>query len=175
MQLSDCFYIGYISKTRGLKGEIQVYFEFLDYEALDFDVVFLELDKKLVPFFVRSFKLQSNRTGYFYLEDMDHIDQAKSLVGKQLYLANEKMPERDPDTFYITDLKGYQVFDQTYGNLGEIIAINEFPQQDIAVVCYKSKELLFPLSDDFIVEIDEESRVLKVDLPEGLIVLYSEA
>lgn len=175
MQLEDCFYIGYISKTRGLKGEVQVYFGFADYENLDFDVVFLEVDKKLVPFFVHSAKLQSNKTGYFYLEDIDHIDQAKPLVGKQVYMPKAKMPERDPNEFYVTDLKGYQVFDQTYGLLGEIIEINEFPQQDIAVVPYRSKELLFPLSDDFIVEIDEDNNTLKVDLPDGLIAMYGEA
>jgi len=174
MHINDCFYVGYITKTRGLKGEIQIYFEFHDYEALEIDVLFLEIDKKLVPFFVNSFKLQGNKTGYFFLEDVDHIDKAKALVRKSIYMPNDKMPERNPDEFYISDLKGYVVHDQVHGALGEIIEIKEFPQQDIAVVQYKFRELLFPLNDDFIVEIDEENGTLKVNLPEGLVDLYKE-
>lgn len=174
MHIDDCFYIGYVSKTRGLKGEIQIYFEFDDYEELNLEILFFEIDKKLVPFFVDTFKLQANKTGYFYLADIDHIDKAKELVRKSIYMPKDKMPERDPDEFYVTDLKGYLVYDQIHGELGEIIEIREFPQQDIAVVQFRFKELLFPLNDDFIVEIDEEKGELKVHLPEGLVDIYKE-
>lgn len=174
MHIDECFYIGYISKTRGLKGEVQLYFEFNDYELLDFDTIFLEIDKKLVPFFISSFKLQTNKTGYFFFEDVDDVDRAKALLRKAVYLPKTKMPERDADEFYITDLVGYNVRDKHYGELGEIIAINEFPQQDIAVVQYRFRELMFPINDDFIVEIDEEQHILHVDLPTGLVDVYNE-
>lgn len=174
MHIEDCFYIGYISKTRGLKGEVQLYFEFNDYKKLDFDTVFLEIEKKLVPFFVDSFKIQSNKTGYFFFEDVEHIDAAKELLRKSVYLPKNKMPERDENEFYTSDLVGYLVYDEHHGELGEIIAINEYPQQDIAVVSYRFKELMFPVNDDFIVKIDEEQHVLHVDLPEGLVDVYNE-
>ncbi|WP_134088985.1 ribosome maturation factor RimM [Olivibacter sp. XZL3] len=173
MQIDECFYIGYISKTRGLKGEVQVYFEFDDYELLDFDSVFLEIDKKLVPFFVEALKIQANRTGYFFFEDVEDIDRAKTLLRKSVYLPKAKMPERDEESFYISDLIGYLVHDEHHGELGEIIAINEYPQQDIAVVQHGFKELMFPINDDFIVKIDEERHILHVDLPEGLVAVYN--
>jgi len=173
MQIDDCFYVGYISKTRGLKGEVQLYFDFADYRDLDLSLVFLEIDKKLVPFFVEEHKLLPNRTGYFYFADVDHIDQAKRLLRKAVYLPNDKRPKRDADTFYVTDLKGYVVYDETHGELGEIMEINEFPQQDIAVVHYRSRELMFPLNDAFIVAIDQEEETIRVNLPEGLIDVYS--
>ena len=172
MNIDNCFYVGYISKSRGLKGEIQIYFEFDDYSKLDFEVLFVEIEKKLVPFFVETAKLQQNKTGYFYLEDVDHVDKTKELIHKPIYLSNDKKPIRNPEEFYLTDLKGYRVHDKKYGELGEIIEINEFPQQDIAVVQYKFKELMFPLSDDFIIEIDEGAGVLHVDLPDGLVDIY---
>ncbi|MCL4639540.1 MULTISPECIES: ribosome maturation factor RimM [Olivibacter] len=174
MHIEDCFYIGYISKTRGLKGEVQLYFAFDDYKKLDFDTVFLEIEKKLVPFFVDSFKIQSNKTGYFFFEDVEHIDAAKELLRKSVYLPKSKMPERDENEFYTSDLVGYLVYDEHHGELGEIIAINEYPQQDIAVVHYRFKELMFPVNDDFIVKIDKEQHVLHVDLPEGLVDVYNE-
>lgn len=175
MNIEDCFYIGYITKTKGLKGEVQVYFEFDEPEDLTLDSVFAEINGKLVPFFVSAYKLQNNKTGNFYFDDIDTIEKAEALVRKKLYLPNNLKPVRDEDEFLITDLKGFIVHDKLAGELGEITEIHEYPQQYVAVVPYKNKEIMFPLNDDLIVEIDEEKGILRVALPEGLIDLYLES
>lgn len=175
MKIEDCFYIGYITKTKGLKGEVQVYFEYDELADLKLDSVFAEINGKLVPFFIASYKLQNNQTGNFYFDDIDSIEKAEALVRKKLYLPNSSKPQRDEDEFLITDLKGFIAHDEKAGELGEIIEIHEYPQQFVAVVPYKNKEVLFPLNDDLIVEIDDENGILYVNLPEGLIDLYLEA
>lgn len=172
MKKEEAFYIGYITKTKGLKGEVQLYFEFDAYEDLDLDVVFADMNGKMVPFFVESYKLYPNSTGLFYFDDIDHIDKAQVLVKKKMYLPLTKMPERDEDDFTYNDLKDYIVSDETKGELGKIIEINEYPQQFVATLVYQEKEILFPLNEDIIVEIDEEEKTLLVDLPEGLLDLY---
>jgi len=172
MKIEDSFYIGYITKTKGLKGEVQLFFEFQDYEDLELDSLFIELNGRLVPFFVASHKLQANSTGYFYFEDIDTIEKAEKLLKKKVYLPLSKMPERGEDEFFYTDLKGFIVHDEHYGELGEIIEVHEYPQQFIAVVPYKFREVMFPLNEDIIKSIDEENGILEVDLPEGLVDLY---
>lgn len=172
MKHEEAFYIGYITKTKGLKGEVQVFFEFDDYEDLDLDVVFVEMNSKLVPFFVSTYKLHQNKTGYFYFDDVDHIDKAQPLLKKKLYLPLAKKPIRDEDEFYYSDLQGFLVEDETLGELGQILEVHEYPQQFVATVMYKETEIMFPLNEDFIVEIDEEGKVLTVDLPEGLLDIY---
>ena len=174
MTLEESFYIGYITKTRGLKGEMQLFFEFEDYLDLDFDVLFVEMNKKLVPYFVDNLKIQKNSTAYLNLEDVDHIDKAQPLIKKKVYLSLDKMPERDPDDFRYTDLVGYVVIDEQEGELGELTHVQEMPQQFMATVAFEEKELLFPLNDDLIVGIDPEEEVLVVNLPEGLVDLYRE-
>ena len=175
MTIEESFYIGYISKTRGLKGEVQMFFEFEDYNDLDLEVVFVEVNKKLVPYFVDQVKVQNNSTAYATFEDVDHIDKAQALVRKKMYLPNNKMPERDPDDFRYSDLVGYLVIDEEHGELGEIIDVREMPQQFIATVEMEDgKELMFPLSDDLILGIDGEEEIIEVDLPEGLVDLYKE-
>lgn len=173
MKIEDSFYIGYITKTKGLKGEVQVYFEFDQFEDLKLDSVFLEINNKLIPFFVSSYKIQANKTGYFYFEDVDTIEKAEKLVRKKVYLPNEKMPEREEGEFFYTDLKGFIAHDENHGELGEIIEVHEYPQQFIAVVPYKSTEIMFPLNEDIIKEIDEEAGIVKVILPDGLIEIYT--
>lgn len=172
MNINETFYIGYITKTRGLKGEMQLFFEFEDYAELQLDVLFLEINKKLVPYFIDTLKLQKNRTAYLNLEDIDHVDKAQALIRKKVYLPNDKMPERDPDDFRYTDLVGYLVIDENEGEIGEITGVEEFPQQFIAKVDYSGQELMFPLSDDLILDIDAEGQTIEVQLPDGLIDVY---
>lgn len=174
MTKEQCFYIGYISKTRGLKGEVQMFFEFEDYMDLEFDVVFLEIDKKLVPFFVDTIKLQNNSTAYVNFEDVDHIDKAQPLLRKQVYLPNDKMPERDPEDFTYKDLVGYIAIEESEGELGEIKEVHEMPQQFIATVDIDGRDAMFPLNEDFIVGIDPEEKIIVLKLPEGLIDMYLE-
>jgi 16S rRNA processing protein RimM len=172
MTQEEAFYIGYITKTKGLKGEVQLFFEYDEPELLDLDVVFAEINGKMVPFFVSSCKLQTNNTGNFYFDDVDHIDKAQTLVKKKIYLPLSKMPDRSDEEFHYNDLKGYIVSDEMHGELGEVIEVNEYPQQFVATVLYKGKEIMFPLNEDMIVEIDEEEETLLVDLPEGLLDIY---
>ena len=174
MDIKETFYIGYITKTRGLKGEMQLYFEFEDYAELELDVLFVEISKKLVPYFVDSVKIHNNSTAYLNLEDVDHVDKAHPLIRKKVYLPLDKMPERDPDDFRYSDFVGYLVVDEQEGEIGEIIAVQELPQQFMAVVDFDGKELLFPLNEELILGIDDEEQVLEVELPEGLIDLYRE-
>lgn len=172
MMLEDSFYIGYITKTRGLKGEVQVFFEYEQPEDLDLNTVFAEINGKLIPYFTLSVKLHSNQTGYFFFEDIDTIEKAQKLLRKKIYLSNEKKPVRDANEFLITDLKGFIAHDEVHGELGEIIEIYEYPQQYVAVVPHKFREIMFPLNDEFIKEIDEENGHLYLKLPKGLIDVY---
>ncbi|WP_316810510.1 ribosome maturation factor RimM [Pedobacter heparinus] len=172
MKQEETFYIGYITKTKGLKGEVQLFFEYDAPDLLELDVVFAAINGKMVPFFVSSYKLQQNSTGNFYFDDIDHIDKAQALVKKKIYLPLAKMPDRSEDDFHYNDLKGFVVSDEVVGELGEVIEVNEYPQQFVATVLYKGIEIMFPLNEDMIIEIDEEAQTLLVDLPEGLLDIY---
>jgi len=172
MKIEDCFYIGYITKTKGLKGEVQVFFEYDEPEELELDTVFAEINGKLVPFFISSYKLKTNQTGYFFFDDVDTIEKAEKLVRKKLYMPNSKKPERDEDEFFYTDLKGFIVHDEKHRELGEITEVHEYPQHFVAVVPYKFREIMFPLNENIIKAIDEEEGTVEVSLPEGLLDVY---
>ena len=172
MKQEEAFYIGYITKTKGLKGEVQLFFEFDSPELLDLDVVFADMNGKMVPYFVSSYKLQANNTGNFYFDDIDHIDKAQPLLRKKIYLPLDKMPDRSDEDFHYNDLKGFVVSDEVHGELGEILEVNEYPQQFVATISYQNKEVLFPLNEDMIIEIDEDEKTILVELPEGLLDLY---
>jgi 16S rRNA processing protein RimM len=172
MKIDDCFRIGSVIKTRGLKGELQAYIDFDQPERLNFDALFLAVNGRLVPYFVESFKMPQKNTAYIYLEDVDHIDKATPLIKKDIYLSNKLKPVKDENAFTLRDLMGFTAIDEDEGELGKIIEIQELPQQLIATVVYKNREVLFPLSEGIIVGIDAVKEVVYVDLPEGLLDIY---
>jgi 16S rRNA processing protein RimM len=174
MKIEDCFRIGTVTKTRGLKGELQVYIDYDQPECLKFDALFLAVNGKLVPYFVESFKMPMKNTAYIYLEDVDHIDKATPLAKKDVYLSNKLKPVKDENEFTLRDLMGFTAIDEDEGKLGEIIEIQELPQQLIATVVYKNREVLFPLSEGIITGIDVVKEIVYVDLPEGLLDIYLE-
>lgn len=172
MKTEDHFRIGTVTKTRGLKGELQVYVDFDGLEEIKFTAVFFEVAGKLVPYFVSSIKYPMANTAYLFLEEIDHIDKAAPLVKKDIYLPNKLMPEKDPNDFTLMDLEGFIAIDETHGELGEITDVTEYPQQVIATVHYKNREVLFPLNAEFIKGIDIEGGEVYLDLPEGLLDVY---
>src|SRR5690606_13419689 len=124
-----------------------LFFEFEDYQDLDLDVIFVEINKKLVPYFVDQINMQKNSTAFVTLEDVDHIDKAQDLVRKKVYLPQEKFPERDPEDFRYTDVIVYLVIDHYHYALRPITHLQATPQQFIATVDTDGTALLPPLSE----------------------------
>lgn len=172
MKLEEFVEIGYITKTHGLRGEVQVVFSYHEPEKLKLNAVFLEINGKMVPYFTSSFKLSQQTLGYFQFEDINHIDKAQPLVKKKLFLSKKLMPKKKKEEFTFRDLEGFAAIDENYGDLGKILSVREYPQQFLAAVNYKEKEILFPLSEDFITRIDIDNKTLNISLPDGLLEVY---
>lgn len=169
MKAEDYFEIGYISKTRGLKGEVQVAFTFDEPEKLKISAVFIEINNKLVPYFVSNYKIPMPMIGYFNFEDIDHIDKANIITKRKIFLPIRLKPKRKKGEFFFTDLIGFKADDVLAGDLGEVLDVQEYPQQFIATINYKEKEVLIPLNEAFIAEIDMTKKVVHFNLPEGLL------
>src|ERR1700712_3307439 len=172
MKIEDHFRVGSVLKTKGLKGEMQLYVDFDNLADIDFNALFIEIGGKLAPYFVESIKYQQKNAAYLYLEDVDTIEKASVLVKKDIYLPNKLKPKKKKSDFTLKDLKGFTAVDENEGELGQITAIHEYPQQLIAAVTYKDCEVLFPLNEDTIMGIDVVKNIVKVDLPDGLLDIY---
>jgi 16S rRNA processing protein RimM len=172
MTTEDCFRIGSVLKTKGLKGELNVYIDFDGIEDIKFNTVFLELAGKLVPFFVSSIKYLQKNAAYLVLEDVDTIEKASPLARKDIYLPNKLKPKKKKTEFTLMDLVGFTAIDEDEGELGVITDVQEYPKQFIATVNYKNCEVLFPLNEDIIKSIDVVKEIVLVDLPEGLLDIY---
>ena len=102
---------------------------------------------------------------------MDSEQQAKKLLRKEIF-ADMLMGKKKKDLKSWKDLVNYTAIDNISGEIGIIKEVYEYPMQMIAKCLVDGKEILFPLNDDIVIEIDEEEKKIFVELPEGLLDVY---
>ncbi len=95
-------------------------------------------------------------------------DQARTLIGSELYIPQSELPELDEDTYYWHDLIGIDVYTKTEEYLGRIESIIETGSNDVYVVKREENEVLIPALESVVLKIDLEQKRMQVDLPEGL-------
>ncbi len=172
MQIDDCFYFGRVIKTHGIKGGISIYIDTdnpIDYQ--DISMFFLEINKKLVPYFIDALQLQHNKA-YVDLVDVDTVEQAGNLCGKSIYLPLELLPRLKDNQFYFHELDGYEIIDHKYGSLGKLAQVLEYPNQALFQLFVNKKEVLIPIHDDVIKRVDRKNKTISIAAPEGLIEMY---
>ena len=96
-------------------------------------------------------------------------DQAKTLIGGELFIPQSELPELDEDTYYWHDLIGIEVVTVTGEFLGRIESIIETGSNDVYVVKSDENEVLIPALESVVLEVDLEHKRMQVDLPEGLV------
>ncbi len=174
MNIEACYQLGYIVRTHGVKGQVVAYFDVdypEDYEELE--SVFLLINGKLVPFFIDALDLQPNGRIIMKFEDVNTIGEAEKLKSVPLYLPLANLPELEEDQFYFHDVIGYTVIDEKLGKLGTIKEIYEMPFQDLMAMDYQGVEVLMPVQDELILRADKVAQELFVNLPDGLVDLYT--
>ena len=58
------------------------------------------------------------------------------------------------------------------GPIGKVTGVADLKLNPLLIIDFNGKEILLPLFDGLIVNVDRESKQLKVNAPEGLIDLY---
>lgn len=175
MDIDACYQLGYVLKPHGLKGEVQI---FLDVDFPEtykkMESVFIEIDKKLVPFFISKISIDKSRAVVMF-EDVDTFEKARELKGHALYLPEEKLPPLEEGQFYYHEVIGYRVIDKKEGVLGTVQDIYTLPGQELMAMQYKGKEVLVPLHDNVLLKMDRMAKEVHVNLPEGLLQVYLDA
>lgn len=172
MTKEECFYLGRVSKTHGIKGEVTIKLDVDDPSAyLDLKYVLLDINKVLTPFFVEKITPSGDKF-FVQIQDIKTVEAASSLTGKEVYLPLELLPKLSGKQFYYHEVKGFTLVDAEHGELGPIREIIEYPSQAIIQVFKDGKEILIPILDQVIQKVDRKAKKLYVNAPEGLIEMY---
>ncbi len=167
MNKQDCYSIGYISKTHGLKGEVTaIITEPIELDSIE--SVFLEIKGTLVPHFIKSFSDRTDKA-FIKFEDVNTIEQAMGLKGSTLYLSKSVRPPLKRGEFYNDEIVGFVIEDENLGHLGFLKqVIQSGPSRLLEIDC-NGKEILIPVNGPFIKSINKSKKTIKVSLPEGFL------
>jgi len=173
MRKEDCFYLGKIAKKFSFKGEVLIYLDTDEPELYeDMESVFVEFGKNLIPYFIENSSLHKNDFLRVRFEDVKTEAEAEELLGNAVYLPLKMLPKLTGNKFYFHEVIGFEVEDKRLGVVGVIQSINDSSAQPLFEVLKGDVEILIPMIDHFLVEIDRKNKKVKMDLPEGLIEMY---
>jgi len=174
MSHPQIFEIGSIQRTHGVNGELQVSWvnDFYPDEH-KLESVFIEIDGIPIPFFIQSIRNKGETSSLIRLQEFNSINDVDELVGCKLFLAGK--PAEQDEEFFLDDLVGYSLLNQKGILLGEIKSLEDYSGNSVFFVEQPSgNELIVPASPDLIIEIEEETRSLVMEIPHGLTDLYLE-
>ena len=103
------------------------------------------------------------------LKGVETRNQAETLIGAELFIEKEKLPELDDGSYYWYDLIGMDVFTTDTAYLGRIERIIQTGSNDVYVVKNDTDEILIPALASVVIDIDLEHKRMQVELPPGLV------
>jgi len=173
MQKKDCFFVGKIVKKYSFKGELLVKLDTDQPEQfLEMESVFVEKHNNLIPFFIESLSLHKSALLRIKFEEITTETEANALLGAELYLPLDLLPELSGNKFYYHEIVGFKAEDVNFGPLGTITGVNDTTSQHLFEIDHNGKEVLIPVNDDIIINVDRGTRTILLEAPEGLIELY---
>ena len=95
------------------------------------------------------------------INGIENSEDAQSIVGKLIYIRREQLPKLKKDQFYFSDLKNLDVFVKEK-KIGEVVDVCNHGAGDYLMVHTQKSELLIPIIDSHIIEINLENRIIKL-------------
>jgi 16S rRNA processing protein RimM len=173
MQKEDCFYLGKIVTKYSFKGELLAKLDTDQPELYEhLDAIFVQVRNNLIPFFVESSQLHKSDLLRVKFEDVDTEGDADALIKSELYLPLKFLPKLEGNKFYYHEVIGFKITDKNFGEIGIITAINDSTAQALFEVDRNGIDILIPMNDEFIIEVNRKTQTITVETPPGLIELY---
>ena len=161
-----------IHKAHGLKGEMKISWvhPFEDINHL-FDYLLIDTKGHLIPYFIERIRSDMQLVK---LEQVDRLEDTSDLVNRKAFVPINCIPKEYMSPEPISEnpddaLIGFTIKDAQGEEIGMIQQIVEMPQQSLAEIEYMQKSVLIPLNEHFIVDKNEEHKLLVMDLPEGIL------
>ncbi|MXO31460.1 MULTISPECIES: ribosome maturation factor RimM [Apibacter] len=170
MQLEDCYYLGTITKTHGLKGHLIVKLDTDEPEAYNnLESVFININEMPVPFFLNECQLYNKDSLRVKFEDTSINSQ--DLIGTQLYLPLNTLPKLKGKQFYYHEVIHFSLVDENLQKIGEITEINDNSAQALFIIklSKNNKFIYIPVINDWIIEVNRNDQYISMTLPEGIL------
>ncbi|MFC5702159.1 ribosome maturation factor RimM [Cohnella faecalis] len=165
--------VGKIVNTHGIRGEVKVW------PQTDFPDVRFKPGSRLKMInpetgadeTIEILASREQKTMYVLkIKGFDDINQVEKYKGWELKVSESERVPLDEGEYYVRDIVGCSVVSEDGEEIGVVVDILTPGANDVWVVKRpKGKELLLPVIDDVVLNVDVAARTVKVHLMEGLL------
>jgi 16S rRNA processing protein RimM len=165
----DFFPIGRVLKPHGLMGKMKLEYFGEDLTQFSFyrEVLIEDKTGELKTYDVLEATPQPPRI-LLRLEGVGRIEDVMPLLGKEVLVRKEALPELKEGEYYWFEILGMVVETEEGREIGTVKEILSTAAHDIYVVEGKRKEIYLPVTEEVIRSIDREKGVVKAIWMEGL-------
>ncbi|MDZ7738153.1 MAG: ribosome maturation factor RimM [Bacteroidales bacterium] len=167
---TDLILLGRIRKVHGYEGAVMLNLEDRFIEELpEMEWVFIEIDEKPVPFLISSLTENASGNIILKLEGYDSPEAMTEFIGCPVFIEQVSEDKENELSPYLI-LEGYKIFGSDSKLLGVVTKVMSLPMQYMLVLEGEDgDELLIPLNEEWILEINREQESIYMDLPDGII------
>lgn len=164
--------VGKLLKAHGLNGEakIQIDEQYID-QIVQTRYFFVKKGDGIQPLFIEYFRGVHAHIVKF--EALNNREQLRHYTGASLFLKEADAtliynPAKDNSKSVYERFLGYILFNES-SEVGKIQQIDQYAHQDIAQVDHQGKLVRIPMVEQWIINVDENKKMLTMGLPEGLL------
>ena len=160
--------LGEIGRPQGLQGEVRIR-SFTAEPAAIADYGPLEDEAGMRLFEIESLRVTAKALSA-RLKGVESRDQAEALTGTRLFVPRSRLPEREEDEWYHSDLIGLAALAPDGATIGTVIAVHNFGAGDLLEIGPPGggATVLMPFTRETVPEVDVEGGWLRIAPPEGL-------
>lgn len=178
LRKEDFEFIGTLGRTHGIQGEIAAKLS-VDISGLTDGMeeplfLMLEEDGLLIPHRVLKLRPKNDEIDLILFSGINTKEQAETLMGRQVWLDREYLDGTTSED--LLSLEHYVDFQLYHANTRELLGVIEEIDDKtmntlLRVVSSEGDELVLPISEELIEDVDLSSHQLYLHIPEGLLEL----
>ena len=166
--MEDLLKVGVITTTHGIRGEVKVYPTTDADRFLDLEYVLLDTGREKRKLEIENVKYFKNLV-ILKFRGIDNINDIERYKGKDLLVTRENALPLEEGEYYLADIIGANVYTEDgilFGSLEDVI---ETGANLVYSVQHEGKEVLLPVIDDCVKEVNVEEKKVIVHIMKGLL------
>ena len=168
--IEDCFRIGVVTTTHGIRGEVKVFPTTDDPKRFeDCDEVFLVKKNETLTLHVESVKY-FKKLVILKFKEFNNINDVEDFRQCDILVSRENALVLKEGEFFLYDAIGLEVFDEADEKIGQVRDVIETGANNVLVVdTINYGEVLFPIIDECIKKVDIDNKKIIAHIMKGLV------
>ena len=164
--------IGHFSRLHGYNGKLVISFINENPSILSKKItIWINISGLITPFKIQEIQPLNKNKLILSLLNINK-DKAEELKNKSVFI-NPKDIDLEEEKFDKNNIVGYNLFSQEEENLGKVSAVIKIKNNNLIQLYINKTEILLPYNEKTILVLDHSKKEIKMDIPDGLIELYT--